>query len=141
MQMEDLPPKNISLGRFTLLAGSYLLITLIVFSILFRSYSFDLSIGVERVLQLVFMAFVAYKLQAALSKAYGGGRVIDWLASLPMLIVTGVAFLLWLNIPVIQSAIMSLTSNIGLEIAFAPDEYQRTAMFLLVWEDSKKRPA
>jgi len=134
--LSNLRPKNITLGRFAWLTGLYLLITLMVLGILFQDHVYDIGtaigIDLEAILFVIALAFLAYLLQHALSQAYGGGRMADIIVSLPMLVVTGVAFLLWLDVPVVQGLVTTLASSIGLEVVFTPNSYKRTTMLLFL---------
>lgn len=136
MKATDLRPKNISVGRFMVFAGLYLLITLAVSGILYLDYVYDIGsavgVGLEPILFVIALALGAFLLQRALSGAYGGGRVADFIVSLPMLLVTGVAFLLWLDIPVMQDFATAFSSSIGVEIVFTPNSYKRTTMLLFL---------
>lgn len=67
-------------------------------------------------------AFVAYKIQHAMARAYAGGRLLDFLVSLPMLVVTASALLLWSDFfPPVTAGVKAAIEWVSMKIGYPPD--------------------
>lgn len=124
---------NIGWPRFLVYAVLYLALTACVAAALFFGIGIGKNafniLGTEAFVYLLaaVAAFAAYKLQQAMSAAYGGGRVLDLTVSLPMLIVTAAAFLLWFGVPAVATWVTDtaewLSSKIGYPTDLAASTY------------------
>lgn len=115
-------------GSFAIRAIGYLVLTHLAAAVLIRGYkipiTFDaLGVTIPPLLYLVAAAFVAYRLQSGMSAAYGGGRFVDFIVSIPMLAVVVVAVLMWIGLPPIAGHVSAFATYIGFPPVARPDEY------------------
>ncbi len=126
---------NMPAPAFVVLALVYLVITVFVIGVLYANSVLDLRLGIFGVtlpafLYLALVAYVAYKVQDKLSRAYGHGRTADFIVSLPMLIVVGSALLIWAGVPYVESIVRKILGVFFDPVDATPNEYKLVAVVL-----------
>jgi len=134
-KLEKVMQANIELSRLVGLVLLYFFVIVFVAATLYRDYVLNLGIGVfdislDPLLYAFAIAVLGYKVQVWFSEAYGGRRFIDILVSSIMLVVVGLAVVVWTKFPIAQTIAKSITDTLGIPIETTANGYKLAVAFI-----------
>jgi|SRR3989344_3368603 len=122
--------KRIGIGAFLANAIVYLAIVAFVFAVLYRDFvpsemKFEAyGLTIVPYVYLVPLFYIALLVQRNMSAARGFGRFADWLISMTMLVIIGLAVASWAKLPFVEAAVEDFETAVGITFETARSDYK-----------------